>query len=33
MKKYDYECEYYQKYGRLPSKKELAKYILFIKRG
>ena len=32
MKKYDYECEYYQKYGKLPSKKELAQYILF-KRG
>ena len=33
MSKYDYECEFYQKYGRIPTKKELAKYILLNKKG
>lgn len=29
MNKYDYECKFYQKYHRIPSDKELAKFILF----
>lgn len=29
MSKYDYCCEFYKKFHKLPSEKELAKYILF----
>lgn len=28
---YNYYCEFYQKFHRLPSKKELAEFILFKK--
>lgn len=31
MTKYDYECLFYKKYGRLPNASELAKFILLEK--
>ena len=30
MSKYDYYCEFYKKYNKLPNEKELAKFILGI---